>query len=107
MATPRAHVATPKSSVAKPHASFDARVQIGRDGGKNTQLSTHTRFSVGPIKTAAASHARAANQTGPPAATRPGHLMPHGYVSPSGMISTLGIQITRRAPIRGIIDRLL
>jgi len=107
MATPRSHIVTTKTSVAKSHASLDARVQIGRNGGKKTQLSTQTRSFVRPIRTAAASHARAANQTGPPAATRPGHLMPHGYVSPSRMIPTLGIQITRRALIRGIIKRRL
>ena len=78
MATPRAHPVPPKKAVATPHASLNARVEIGRNGAQ-TLSCARTRSSLRPIRTAAASHVRTGRQpyratcchaAGPPAATR-------------------------------------
>jgi len=105
MATPRAHQVPPRKAVATAthHASMNARVEIGRNGGLNAQLSTHQVFRAANQNHRF--HVRAANDTGPPAATRPGHLLPHKYVFRSRMIPRLSIQITRSALLRRIVSR--
>jgi len=78
MASPRAYPVSPKKAMATPHASLNARVEIGRSGAQ-TPSCRRTRLSLLPIRTAADSHVRTVRQpyratrshaTGHPAATR-------------------------------------
>jgi len=105
MASPRAHPVPPK----RPWP----RLTLPSTHGSESDAVAPKRAAVDALvypcgqsePPLTAMYVRTANHTAPLAATRPGNLLPHAYVSPSLMIPRLGIQIPRRAILLDMINR--